>query len=344
MPRDVVTASVALCAFLLSVALTSAVRRYALRTNLLDEPNARSSHSRATPRGGGLGIALASMVGLVALWCFDLIELRALAGFLSGGALIATIGFLDDRKGVAAVVRLAVHVAAACIGVSLLGGVPQIELGSLRFELGAGGFVLSVVCLVWMTNLFNFMDGIDGIAGSEAVFVMFAGAALMILLNGSSGFAAICLVFGAASLGFLVWNWPPARIFMGDVGSGYLGYCIGLAALAAAKGRELQVIPFLILGGVFFVDATLTLLRRLARGEPAHQAHRTHAYQLLAVRWASHLRVTLLVSSVNLLWLLPFAYWATVRKEYALWSLLSLVPVAIGCLSIGSLAAESRGV
>jgi glycosyltransferase WbpL len=341
-PGDWVTASVALCVLLLSVSLTWAVRRYALRTNLIDEPNARSSHTRATPRGGGLGIVVASMIGTFALWRFDLVEFRLFAAFVLGGALVATIGFLDDRKGVAAIVRLGVHVAAACIGVSLIGGVSHIELGSVRFDLGLSGFVLAVVCLVWTINLFNFMDGIDGIAGSEAVFVTFASAAMMILLNGVSGSASICVVVGAASLGFLVWNWPPARIFMGDVGSGYLGYCIGLTALAAAKENVLQVIPFLLLGGVFFVDATLTVVRRLARGERVHQAHRTHAYQWLAAHWASHLRVTLLVLSVNLLWLLPFAAWAALCKEYALWALLALVPIALGCFFIGSGAAESR--
>lgn len=320
----------------LSFALTGVVRLYALRTGLIDQPNVRSSHSRPTPRGGGISIVLASMLGAALLSWLGFIESRLLAALLVGGALIAGVGFVDDRKGVPPLVRLLVHVVAASSAVALIGGMPVLEFGHRHFEVGLAGSVLAVVCLVWTINLFNFMDGIDGIAASEALFVTFAAAALMLLLQGIGGTAAMSLVVGAASAGFLAWNWPPARIFAGDVGSGYLGYAIGLVALAAARQADLQAIPSLLLGGVFFVDATLTLLRRLARGEPAHQAHRTHAYQWLAVRWASHLRVTLLVLAVNVVWLLPFAYWAALRPEHALWTLLALLPIVIGCLYIGS--------
>ncbi len=324
----------------LSVVLTGFVRRYALKTELIDQPNERSSHSRPTPRGGGLSIVVASMLGAAILSRLGLIEHRLLAALLVGGVLVAGVGFVDDRKGVRPLVRLVVHFLAAASAVALIGGTPTLELGALHFELGWAGSVLAVVCLVWTINLFNFMDGIDGIAASEAVFVMFAAAVLMMLLQGIGGPAAMSLVVGAAAGGFLVWNWPPARIFMGDIGSGYLGYSIGLVALAAAKQGDLPVIPSLILGGVFFVDATLTLVRRLARGERAHQAHRTHAYQWLAARWASHLRVTLLVLAVNVVWLLPFACWAALRTERALWTLLALLPIAIGCLFVGSGAAR----
>lgn len=324
----------------LSVALTGFVRLYALKTQLIDQPNDRSSHSRPTPRGGGVSIVLASMLGAAILSWLGFIEHRLLAALLVGGAMVAGVGFVDDRKGVRPLVRLLVHFLAAATAVALIGGTPTLELGHLHFEFGLAGSVLAVVCLVWMINLFNFMDGIDGIAASEAVFVTFSAAALMLLLQGSGGPAAMSLVVGAASAGFLVWNWPPARIFLGDVGSGYLGYAIGLIALAAAKQGELQPIPSLLLGGVFFVDATLTLVLRLARGERAHQAHRTHAYQWLAAHWASHLRVTLLVLGVNVVWLLPFACWAALHEEHALWTLLALVPIVIGCLFIGSGAAR----
>jgi Fuc2NAc and GlcNAc transferase len=319
-----------------SVALTGFVRRYALKTELIDRPNDRSSHSRPTPRGGGIAVVIASMLGAAILSWLGLIEYRLLGALLVGGALVAGIGFVDDRKGVRPLMRLIVHILAASTAVVLIGGTPTLDLGHLHFALGWAGSALAVVCLVWTINLFNFMDGIDGIAASEAVFVTFAAAALMMLLRGSGGAAAMSLALGAASAGFLVWNWPPARIFLGDVGSGYLGYAIGLIALAAAKHGELQVIPSLLLGGVFFVDATLTLVRRLARGEPAHQAHRTHAYQWLAVRWASHVRVTLLVFGVNVLWLLPLACWAALHEEHALWTLFALAPLALACLLIGS--------
>jgi Fuc2NAc and GlcNAc transferase len=156
------------------------------------------------------------------------------------------------------------------------------------------------------------MDGIDGIAASQAIFMAGAGGALALLAGLSNATPAVGLIFAAVSLGFLVWNWPPARIFMGDVGSGYLGFALAVIGLASMREHGVMLPVWLILSSVFLIDATVTLLRRLARRERVYEAHRSHAYQWQARRWNSHLRVTVACWLLNLLWLAPWA-WLCVR-------------------------------
>jgi Fuc2NAc and GlcNAc transferase len=253
-----------------------------------------------------------------------------------GGIAVAAIGFVDDRRPVSASARLAVHVAAAIWAIVCLGAAGWLQVGQL---IGSGwlGAVLAALGLVWALNLFNFMDGIDGIAAAEAVFIAWGGAALMHISGNVSAISDIGLIIGAACAGFLIWNWPPARIFMGDVGSGYLGYALAVLALASARDRPSALWAWLILGGAFFVDATVTLLRRALRRERVHQAHRSHAYQWLARRWGSHRRVTLTVMAVNMLWLLPSALCAVLYPQWAAWIALgALSPLALAALLAGA--------
>jgi Fuc2NAc and GlcNAc transferase len=162
-----------------------------------------------------------------------------------------------------------------------------------------------------MINLYNFMDGIDGIAGTEAVCVGGLGG-LLLAWSGLAGFSSAAIVLAASSAGFLVWNWPPAKIFLGDVGSGFLGFVFGVLAISSAKERLWLLWPWLILLSIFIVDSMLTLARRLIVGARWYESHRSHAYQH-AARWhASHLRVTLAVAAVNIAWLFPLAWGACV--------------------------------
>jgi len=207
------------------------------------------------------------------------------------------------------------------------------------------GYVLAVLSIVWTLNLFNFMDGIDGIAASEAVFICGSAWMLSLLPAGAAGsVGALALIFCAACLGFLVWNWPPARIFMGDVGSGYLGFVIAVLAIAADHDDPAAPWPWLILGGVFFVDASVTLVHRALRGERVYEAHRTHAYQWLARRWG-HRRVTVSVGLVNVLWLLPCAAFATLHPARAIWVLIvAFVPLIGIAVAAGAGRAEARSL
>jgi len=309
-----------------SAALTGAWRRLALARGVLDWPNARSSHSAPTPRGGGIAIVFTMSAAVIALSAAGMIDSHLVIALCGGGAAVggggvAAAGFADDRRSVAFPTRLTVQFAAAAWAVWWLGGLPAIRIGARVTSLGWAGHLIATIGIVWTLNLFNFMDGIDGIAASEAVFVALAGGAISIAAGDPTGFAACALA--AACAGFLPWNWPPARIFMGDVGSGYVGFALAVLALSATRTYGTAPWVWLILGGIFFVDATLTLLWRVARRERVHEAHRTHAYQWLARRWASHRRVTLAAILGNVIWLLP---WALVAKRVpgrAGWALLA---------------------
>jgi Fuc2NAc and GlcNAc transferase len=283
------------------------VLKLAVRNGLLDVPNARSSHLSPTPRGGGLAVvATVLVIGLV-LRMLDLIQTTWFLAIVGGGATIAGVGLLDDRYGLSAGPRLSVHLAVAWFTVFLLGGFPVHFVGVQISDSGALGMLISALIVTWLVNLFNFMDGIDGIASAEGAFI-FSAAALLTSTNGPTGLVMLFVGIAFANLGFLCWNWAPARIFMGDSGSGFMGYMVALAALMAAESSSIPIWTWMIITSLFVGDATTTLIRRLVRGDKWYVAHRTHAYQWLARRWASHARVTAAFTAVNVVVLLPIAY------------------------------------
>ncbi len=330
--------SVCIAALGMSYAMTAWLLRHSRIRGLIDRPNARSSHSTPTPRGGGMSMVAVTSGGLLLLCAAGKIPLPLTGALLLGGLGVAAVGFWDDVRSAPVAVRMAVHFGAAIWAVYCLGGTSVIRMGAVSADLGLMGSILSVLAIVWALNLFNFMDGIDGIAASEAACILF-GAAVLGLFMAKCSAAAVApeLIAGAACLGFLKWNWPPAGIFMGDIGSGYLGYIIAVIAVHSTQTSVINIYAWLILGGVFFVDATLTLCRRLLRGERVYEAHRTHAYQWLARRWGSHARVTLTVIVVNIAWLLPCAALAVEYPAYGSWiCLIALVPLVACALLSGS--------
>lgn len=298
--------AVAILVVLLSTAVgTWLLRRYAVARQLMDVPNERSSHHVATPRGGGLAFVVVYSVTLVWLIAGGYGSWAALTGLLGAGLLVAAIGFVDDHGHVAARWRLLAHGVAALWLLAWL-GMPLLSIAGFEIAPGWWGYVVFAVALVWLLNLFNFMDGIDGIAGVEAVSVCLGGA-LCYWLIGRPYMSVPVVLLAFSVLGFLVWNWPPAKIFMGDAGSGFLGLMIGGLALQAALVDPGLLWCWLILLGVFAVDATFTLLRRLVSGHRIYEAHRSHAYQHAARRHGSHLPVTSVVLLLNVIWLLPLA-------------------------------------
>jgi Fuc2NAc and GlcNAc transferase len=268
--------------------LTGALRRYALRSELLDLPNERSLHRTPTPRGGGGAIALVTLAGLAIAALLSKIPAEVGWALGVGGALVAGVGWLEDRRGIRARVRATIHGAAALWAVYWIWG-----------ELTLGAFA-GAICIMWAINLYNFMDGIDGLAGVEASSVgVIAGT--LFLMAGRADLAVVAFLVAAGATGFLGWNWPPARIFMGDVGSGFLGFTFGALSLIAGRSGALPIALCLLLAGVFAFDATVTLLRRAVRGERWYQAHRSHAYQRLVQAGRSHAEVSSGVLLVNLL-------------------------------------------
>jgi len=323
--------------------LTGRVLAHAIAAERLDIPNARSSHARPTPRGGGLAIVLCSLAALLMLFAFHRISGQITLALTLGGAAIGTIGYLDDQGKASRMARLAVHVTACTGALFCFGATPSIEIGGALIRTGWIAAAMWVLAAVWATNLFNFMDGIDGIAASEAAFVALAGSLLTSSTNGNSAVVPCGLVFGATCLGFLLWNWPPAKIFMGDVGSGFLGFVIAVLALAATLEDPGAMVVWLILGAVFWIDATVTLLRRLARRERIYEAHRSHAYQWLSRRWGSHGSVTIAVLAIDVVWLLPLAWLAARYPEHATWCVfVAFVPITILALLAGAGRAEYR--
>ena len=295
-----------------SLLLTELMRRYSVKKNLLDAPNSRSSHSVATPRGGGLSIVVCF---LIVIGFSSSLPSNIVFALIGSGALIAVVGFWDDQGHVAARWRLLSHFVAAILILYYLGVLPEFEVLGLVINLSWFGYVVVAFVLVWLLNLFNFMDGIDGIAASEAIFVACSGAYFS-WLNGLESLSYISLVLTSSTMGFLILNWPPAKIFMGDVGSGFLGLMLGVIAYAnILEGGS--VLVWVVLLGVFLVDSGITLSRRIIRGDKWYEAHCSHAYQHAARKWG-HKRVTVVIIFINLCWLLPLAYAAHLFEEWGI--------------------------
>lgn len=297
-------------------AMTGLIRRHALRKGVMDIPNHRSSHSVPTPRGGGLSFVIVFNLFVLIYSVVGRISPDMVVGFTCASIVIALIGWLDDKKGLSARLRALVHIIAAAWAVFWIGGLPQINVGFYAFRLGFIGSVLAVVGVVWLINLYNFMDGIDGLSGSEAVTVAVFGG-LLSLLVGNYPIAHFSFALAVSVGGFLMWNWPPAKIFMGDVGSGFLGFTFAYIALVSEKTDGVPLIIWLMLLSVFIVDASLTVIRRALSHEKLYEAHKSHVYQLAVQAGYSHKELTVRVVFMNV-GLAVIALAATIFKRLLL--------------------------
>jgi Fuc2NAc and GlcNAc transferase len=304
----------------------------------MDVPNERSSHLTPTPRGGGIAFVATSLVGLFILLLNNTLNNEDLLALGCAGAIVAVAGFLDDRQKISgAMIRLVLHGIGAISLVVGIGFPSQISLFDQTISTGLIGSILSVLYLVWLLNLFNFMDGTDGIAASEAIFVVLAGAFLNYHVLSDANHSAVAVVLAASTFGFILYNWSPAKIFMGDVGSGFLGIVIGGFSLIAANQDPELLWVWIILLAVFVSDATVTLIRRLLRKQKPHVAHRSHAYQHLAIRLNSHAKVALLVLAVNIAWLLPIAFLVADKQLAGTTGvIIAYVPLLIAALAFGA--------
>ena len=312
--------------FLLSWSLTYFVRQYALKKNIIDTPNERSSHTSPTPRGGGISIVVTFYSCLFLIYLLNDLDTSYFIGLL-GLISIAIIGFIDDNNHIPARYRLLVHFFAALWSCYWLGIIPLVVNGEQLsiYILWLG----TLFYLVWMLNLFNFMDGIDGVASIEAITVCLSAALLMLLDHHDNMIAVLLLALTASLMGFLIWNWPPAKIFMGDVGSAFLGILIASFSLITINSNSLGFLVWLVLLAVFITDATCTLLIRLFRGEKVYEAHRSHAYQHLSRRYG-HKLVTISVLAINLLWLFPLAWIGHCYNQFLIYCfLLAYMPLII---------------
>jgi len=303
--------AIAAAAALISLLATFYVMRRADRLGLMQQPNSRSSHAKPTASGGGVGIvAGGSIAGLLMALLLPWLGVPV----IMAGILMAFIGYSDDRRPIAARWRLGAQVLLMGAVVAVL---PLEQLG-LPVPESVLLVVMALGGALWI-NLFNFMDGIDGLAASEAIFLL-AGAALLAYLFEP----AIVddprlwwmLGLAAATFGFLLLNWPPAKIFMGDVGSTYLGLMTAFFAYTTMLSFWLTLWQWLILAGLFLADSLTTLIRRIIRRERFWEGHKRHAYQALQRRFGSHRKATLLYIGINLVVLLPLAWLAGADRDW----------------------------
>lgn len=276
--------------FLIALFGTRAMMTLAKRWHFLAIPNERSSHTHPTPKGGGIAIAAAFFFGLIVLKHVGIIPRELFFALFPGGLLIALVSLLDDVRHVHFGIRLVFHFIAVSWALFFLGGMNTLYVGFTTLELS---WLTNLVPLgmVWMINIYNFMDGIDGLAGAEAVIVG-VGGGMLLAATGAWDLAFVAWCIALSSAGFLFWNWAPAKIFMGDVGSTLIGYTFAVLAVATER---LHVIPgtvWLLLLGVFVIDATLTTLRRLVCGEAWFNAHHSFGFQKYIERGFAHHTVT----------------------------------------------------
>lgn len=296
--------------FVGAIALTGGMRFIAPKLGLIAVPVARSAHLVETPSGGGLVIATLYLLVSYAFYKSGIIpgdEYLAIFGAL----LIAFMGLVDDVSSLSLYHRLPVQFFAASWAVYWLGGVPDIDFSFFKITTPWFLFIMGIFALVWLVNLYNFMDGIDAIAGTQLIFVNVLSV-MLVINNENQAVALLSSVLAAATAGFLVWNWPPAKIFMGDAGSCFIGYSLGVLALLSMHHGMMTVWTWFILLGVFIVDTTITLFVRVLRGLRWQEGHASHAYQNATRRFKSHKKITLVVLTINVFWLAPWA-WLSVR-------------------------------
>jgi Fuc2NAc and GlcNAc transferase len=321
--------------FLLSVLLCGGYLRFAKARQILDLPNDRSSHLLPTPHGGGIALLSAFFLGLLlaawlrGAWEESFILLAGVAGILM------LLGIVDDVKNLSVRVRLVVYtlmslwVANTLVLVVASGvSVPDAVL-----------VLLATLIMLWALNLFNFMDGIDGIAAIQTVLACCGAALLSWLTIGESDYASFCLLLAAAHAGFLIWNWPPAKLFMGDAGSVPTGFLLAALALLGGMQGAIEPLCWLILLAAFITDATWTLLWRICTGQTFTQPHRLHAYQRLSRYWGSHIKVDVVLILINLLWLFPLALLLQLwPHHYLILVILAYLPLLCGMVKIGRVA------
>ncbi|MCT7586724.1 MraY family glycosyltransferase [Aliarcobacter butzleri] len=277
---------------LISFFLTYFIKNYMIKKSFVASVNERSSHTVPTPHGGGIAIAITWFIGLFYLYFIGQIENNLFYALLFG-AVISIVSFFDDIYELSPKSRLIIQAIVAIGGLYFLGGFETLTFGIFDIQNSIFTNIFAFFMIIWFINLYNFLDGINGYAGSEALFLAVAG----FILFGGNHF----LVLAVAVLGFLYWNWNKAKIFMGDVGSTLLGYNIAIFTIYYANQEPTNFWIWIILFGVYWFDATLTLIRRKLNKERLSQAHKKHAYQRLTQAGWSHYKVTNYSLGLNIL-------------------------------------------
>ncbi|MCX6334950.1 MAG: glycosyltransferase family 4 protein [Bacteroidia bacterium] len=276
---------------LLSFVSTYLIMRYLMKKRILDIPNERSLHNVPTPSGGGAAIVISWYIGITFLYFNGIID-KTLYSALMSGILVAIISLIDDIYGVKPYIRLIVHIITAVVALFMLNGLRPLIIPAINFNYDFIVYPLAIIGIVWFINLFNFMDGVDGFASVEAIFI--CSVYFVLTWNIATLLLIVCVG------GFLSWNWPKAKIFMGDTGSTQLGFVLVVMGIYFHNNLEFSVINWIMLTSPFWFDATLTLFRRWRNGEKLSQAHKKHVYQRIVQAGFSHEKVNLFLILINL--------------------------------------------
>lgn len=324
-------------AFVVTASAIPIVRRLAIRFGAMDTPNHRSSHSGPIPRLGGVAILMGFTVGcIVGHWLtgnWPSVDRALIKGALVG---VALVGFIDDILGIKAIARMAVYLALSVVIWVAGTRISLVDIPGLgAFDLGTvGSLIVTVLFISWYTNLFNFMDGIDGIAGGAALITL-GSLALLFHSAGEIYWCTVSAMAAAATGGFLLFNYSPASVFMGDGGSVFLGLLSGVLTVKAVHGRIITFSSALFLMLPFAFDATFTLLRRLMNRERVWEAHRRHVYQQMSDLGLSHRDISIIYTSIAMVLAslgLQLDGWLPVTKAVTWWACLVLLLLCCSCV------------
>jgi Fuc2NAc and GlcNAc transferase len=308
--------------FFVSFLGTYLYRKVAISRNILANLNFRTLHINPVPAGGGIVFSMVFVLGLFYHWLLNQSSNNLLLVLAVGGGAAALFGFLDDLKDIRAMKKFAVQFLLSGWTLFWLDGGPLLFIDWIPSLVS---IPVTMLFLVWMMNGYNFIDGIDGMAISGAVFV--SGTMIWVLLwtHPESQFIMVMALLLASSSAFLLFNWPPASIFMGDAGSAFLGYLFGPLILVTVMVGDVTIWTWLVVFGYFFADIVVTQIMRVILVKKWYLAHRSHAYQNLARITGSHIKVTGGVVLYNLIWVLPLTLWSALSPEIALYAVVLAV-------------------
>ena len=326
-------------AFIFSFYGTKYYVAYAQTINSVVSPNSRSLHDVPTPSGAGIVFSFVFIVLVAALWIVAAIDTDLASLLVLGGGIATIVGYIDDRQNISQSTKLLIQGCLAAWILYCFDGKPLIDLPTTPRALD---LAVSWIALVWLMNLYNFIDGIDGMAASGALFICATAVIALLIALIADPVTIVFGVLAACILGFLIFNWPPAKVFMGDAGSLFLGFVFCTLIARTIGNNQISLWTWLTIFGYFAADTTTTTLLRFVLVKKWYQGHRSHAYQNLARIWGSHRKVLWQVIAYHAIWLLPLAIWSVYDPARApLSTLLAFAPSVLWALRFGPLLSRS---
>jgi len=311
----------AITTFLMSAFLTYKLINFSKLLNLIDTPNERSSHTSPTSKGGGISIILLTLITVIFLYLEKTIDTSFGMSLILGSAIIAITGFLDDLYNLSIIRRIILYSLSIFMAIIFLMPETHLVIGNMKIEMSIFAYLFYAIYIFWLLNLFNFMDGMDGYAGVQTISTaLFTWLVLCNRIETNEHLILLVILF--STLGFMMWNWSPAKIFMGDVGSCTLGFMFALFSVYTSSQNYLSISIWLILLSPFIGDASFTLIKKIINGGKWYQAHNNHAYQKLYQIGFNHRIIAGGLLVVNLICIWPLAYTAILHPDIELYVLL----------------------